>query len=142
MPSAAVRDAFKAALVAAYPGAYFDTLNTAPPFLPDEGAGGAAPPIWYTLVWPGSAEQRVSLGGPAACRRETGQAEVWVIAPSGEGDADAITAADAVRELLRDKQLAPDLRTLDADPAIHFTPDDGDYFAAVVAVSYVFEFYH
>jgi hypothetical protein len=137
--SGVVRDAFKAALLAEFPGLFFDTLNASPPFIPDESAG-APPPIWYTLGWPGSTERRSSLGSPA-CRRESGQAEVWVIAESGKGDAAATAAADAVRAKLRDRQLTAQIRTGDAEPPIHFTPDDGDYFAAVVAVSYVYEFF-
>jgi hypothetical protein len=136
--SAVVRTAFRDALLAAYPGLYFDTLNKSPGFMPDEG-GQPVPTIWYTLVFTAATERRISLGTPA-CRRETGQAEVWCLSASGVGDGPAITAAEGVRELLREKQLTPAIRTTDADPPIHFTPDDGDYFAAVVAVSYVHEF--
>jgi hypothetical protein len=138
--SAVVRAAFKDALIAAYPGLYFETLNTQPDFVPDESVA-PAPPLWFTCAFPGSTERRISLGGPVPCRRETGQAEVWVIGPSGAGAAEVVTAADAVRDLLRDKQLTPEIRATDADPPIHFTPDDGDYFAAVVSVAYVFDFY-
>jgi hypothetical protein len=140
MASAIVREAFRSALQTAYPGQYYETLNRAPDFVPDESLG-APPEPWFTLSFPGATERRVSLGGPTACRRETGQAEIWVIAKSGTGDAIAVAAADAVRDLLRDKQLTPAIRTTDADPPLHFTPDDGDYFAAVVAVSYVFDFF-
>lgn len=140
MASGPVRAAFKTVLETAYPGAYFDTLNTEPDFMPDESQG-ATPAIWYTMSYPAANERRMSIGGPAACRREIGQVEVWCIAASGKGDQEATDAADAVRDLLRDKQLTPAIRTLDADPPFHFTPDDGDYFAAVVAVSYVHEYF-
>jgi hypothetical protein len=137
--SAIVRTAFRDALIAAYPGLYFDTLNRSPVFVPDEG-GQPVPTIWYTLKFPvAGAERRMSIGAPA-CRRETGQVDVWCICASGVGDAPALSAAEGVRELLRDKQLTPAIRATEAQPPIHFTSDDGDYFTAVVAVHYVHDF--
>lgn len=114
-----------------------ETLNDVPDFVPDESLE-SAPPLWLTIDFASSNERRISIGSPA-CRRETGEVQIWVLGASGIGDRPVVDMADNVRSKMRDKVLAPSIRTTDADPPFHF-PDDGDWFAAIVPVAYVYDF--
>jgi len=126
-----VRDAFRAALNADFPGQFLETLNTEPDTYPDE---------WITIAFPGGAVRRMSLG-QSACFRESGQVEIWAFSKSGIGDTLAIAKADAVRDSLWARQLTPDIRVVDCDPPLSLTSDDGKWYGAVVGVSYTFDTY-
>lgn len=138
MTSLVVRDAFRAALEAAFPGELYETLNAVPAFFPPDPTQPVPGSPWLTIAFPPAATRRVSLGAPA-CFRESGQVEISACGASGEGDGPTLTKAEAVRDALWSRQLTPDIRVTDIDPPFSITADDGRYFQAIITAAYVYD---
>lgn len=141
MASEAVRQAFREK-VAALPGLpYYETLNAWPDFLEDPGAKPDAPQLWSTLSFPQSDTTRRSIGAAPACWREDGIVNVHVLGIAGAGDAAVIAAVEQVRAALWSAQLTPDIRVNEVNPPHHRTPDDGNWFEAIVPVFFQHDFF-
>jgi hypothetical protein len=143
LADSAVRQAFRDRLATLEPGLpYYETLNSYPPFLLDPGADEAnAPAIWSTLSFPQSSVERRSIGAAPTCWRETGIVYVHVLGIAGQGDTDVMAAVEQVRAAFWDAQLTPEIRVASVDPAAHNQPDSGNWFEALVPVSYFHDFY-
>lgn len=90
MSSRFVRASFRAAWPLRVPGVpLIETINHDP-------HPNGLPTVWATVLFAMTTEERVSLGAPA-CRREIGEILVICICRSGDGDAPAVDAAEAVR---------------------------------------------
>ena len=129
MSSKAVRDAFEAGWLIAMPGLDLEADRTT---LADQ---------WATADYSSFGEQRVSLG-ETACRRETGLITVIVFIKAGEGDAQAVTLADSVRDAFRDwKDPTGNITINRVDPGETGEGSDGRWFAASVNLTYTFDQY-
>lgn len=143
MADSTVRQAFRDKLAELEPALpYYETLNSWPPFLLDPGADEAnAPAMWTTLSFPQSAVERRSIGAPPTCWRERGLVYVHVLGIAGQGDADVMAAVEQVRAAFWAAQLTPEIRVDAVDPAAHREPDSGNWFEAIVPVSYFHDFF-
>jgi hypothetical protein len=138
-----VRQAFRDKLGELEPALpYYDTLNSWPPFLLDPGADEAnAPATWTTLSFPQSTVERRSIGAAPSCWRERGVVNVHVLGVAGQGDTDVMAAVETVRDAFWTAQLTPEIYCVNVDPAMHREPDSGNWFEAIVPVSYFHDFY-
>jgi hypothetical protein len=147
MSSAAVRTAIYQALVAGFPSTpVHDIQNLQVPAVTDaQGRLAAFMGLLYFAT-----ESVNSVGAPdARCWRELGTADVIIFWPAGRGTSGALALADSVRAAFGGRELrglaaGQRLVVLSADPLTEYLSRQGaptgNYFTAMVGLSYQFDF--
>jgi len=125
--SAHVRDVFRAALTAASPVPYYETIGV-PLDL------NTAADLWVTLEFPQATSERIAVGLPS-CLRDTGVVIVHSVGKSGQGENAVMNLIETLRPAFSVAYLQ-DVRLTGTQPAFLFPADDGEWLDAVFQVGY------
>jgi len=125
------RAVFRAALVAATPLPYFETIAQAFDL-------NTAPALWVTIEFPLVTATRTTIGYPA-CFREAGTAFVHVYGRSGIGDEAPIHQAELIRTYF-DAPLVDDVRMLTTMPPTLAPTDVGEWIDVILAIDYEWDY--
>jgi hypothetical protein len=129
--SAHVRDVFRAALNSASPLPYLETIGLVhdPKTLPS---------AFTTLEFPIAQAARIALGYPTCCR-ESGTVLVHVFGRSGQGDAQVLADAEALRPTF-DQPFIDDVHLLGSHPPALVPSDLVGWLDVVVPVDYQWDY--
>ena len=132
MSSKYVRDEFRDSWTTKVPSIpLYETLNDDPDHID-------MPDIWATIEFVAFNESQIALGNPS-CRRETGTIIVVLMTRAGQGDSDALTAAETIRTAYRHWAVT-DLNITQVDPPLSDSGfSDGMWYTMSIDVSYVYD---
>lgn len=128
--SSHVRDVFRAALTAASPVPYYETIGV-PLDL------NTAADLWVTLEFPQATSERIAVGFPK-CLRDSGVVVVHAVGRSGQGEDAVINLIDILRPEF-EKPYLQDVRLTGTQPAFLFPADDGEWLDAVFQIGYAWD---
>lgn len=139
MTSQAVRDDIRAAWATKMPECpYYDSTNRSP------NNSSPLPNLWATFIFESSRE-RISIGAPLACYRETGSIAVVIMTRAGTGDSLAgTTAQQVVDRFVGYSGAGGYFLVTDIQPpqdGANDKPPKSEYYQTVVEMDYQFESY-
>lgn len=135
MSSLNVRSAFEAAWAILLPNlTLYATIN-------EEPDRNAMPDQWATVDYLPAGDPPISLGNPG-CFREAGVILVVAFVLSGQGDTQAVTLADQIRDTFRNwKDPTGAIKINEAAPPESDAASDGRWFAASISLTYQYDRY-